>query len=209
MAESDGMRTRHFYNIIFIILFLAGCNSIIEPSVEKGVSINIPFNSDGRVDLDELFVEAKDIIYTRLPNAEYGATLLKVPCDDLSLSKGKITFLFKDRRKTWLGLKEQILFAYVVIDVGTGSLDLSITDQTDHYPSLLKYEEVSSRDFYDVLSAIKNHLDRNDFENCSIAVSQMDDYWDISVISNETSEYLDIFGIKSDNKQVIDDPIVR
>lgn len=203
------MRTRHFYKIIIIILFLTGCNSTVKPSLEKEVSINIPFDSNGRVNLDELLVEAKNIVDTRLTKAEYGAISLKVPCDDLSLSKAKISFLFKDRQKIWLGLKEQILFIYVVFDIENENFDLSITDQTDHYPSLFKYEEISSQDFYDVLSAIHNQVERNGFENCSLAVSQMDDYWDINVISNETSEYLDIFGIQSDNKQVINDPIVK
>lgn len=203
------MRTRHFYKIIIILLFLTGCNSIVTPSVEKEVSINIPFDSNERVNLDKLLVESKSIVHTRLPKAEYGAISLKVPCDDLSLSKAKISFLFKDRQKIWLGLKEQISFIFLVFDIENENFDLSITDQTDHYPSLLKYEEVSSQDFYDVLSAIHNQLERNGFKNCSLTVSQMEDFWDITVFSNETSEYLDIFGIQSDDKQVIDDPIVK
>lgn len=203
------MKTRQLYTIILLTLLITGCTSAKKSSVQKDVSVNVPLDSTGHVDLEKLFVNTKEIVQANLPKAEYGSTSLKVPCDDTSLSQGMITFLFKERRKIWLGLKEQVLFSYVFIDVQNGSLDFSIIDQTDHYPSLSRYAAISNADFYDVLGEIHNHLERNGFESCSLSVSQMDDYWDVSVLSNDNTEYLDIFGIKADNKQVIDYPIVK
>ena len=188
--------------LLVVVLFLVSCGRKVENTSEEAISIKIPHSAQGNIDFRSILEDIRKMIQLRLPNAKYAATIYRGTCNDLTLDKGKVTFLFIKDQKSWFGLRNQIVYAGAVVDISEEKVDISITDVTEYKPSTLKYKEIDNQKFHEILSTIQARLTEKKIENCSLEITQLLNYWHVLVRSTNNTGYLDEFGINSDNEVI-------
>lgn len=204
------MTKNHILSFLFIVILLVGCGQTSNTPFEMEMSIEIIRSPEEKVDIDSVFESAQRIIKEKLPKAEYAGTFYKQSCENQGQQNGKITFLFKEIRQEWFGFKEQILFAWFVVNLDNGKVNLSITNESDNDPSVDKYKKISNDDFQKMMAPVDNYLTEHNIENCSLAITEMKDYWHVLIWSPDRSMYLAEFGIDDEYNIVkVSDPITK
>jgi hypothetical protein len=191
-----------------MVIFVAGCGDNYETISDETIPLTIGLNDQRKIDYETIFSSAQKLVLERLPNAKYADTSYLCTCKTLFYGD-KLSFLFIDQNKSWFGLKQQVIFARAVVDLERRSVNITITDESNNYPSLEYYREISNLEFNSMLSVIETRLTNNGITECRLEISQVLDYWHVLVASTDDTGYLDEFGINSDNIVFnVPDPIV-
>ena len=176
---------------------------------DENIPLTTGFNDRNELDYETIFSSVQNLVTERLPDAKFADTSYLSTCRTLFYGD-KLSFLFIDQYVSWFGLKKQVIFVWTVVDIKKGSVNITITDESDNYPSLEYYPEISNEEFYNMLSTIETHLTNNGVANCRLEITQLMDYWHVLVASTDNTGYIDEFGIENYNKVIrVPNPIIE
>jgi hypothetical protein len=166
---------------ILTVLLITSCNSAGESNevLDKDIPIEVYSSNEQKVDVDRILSQVKELIKNYMPEGHYRSVYIRGDCDNLQELNGSITFQFVEEKERWFKIQPQIFYASAFVDIKQETLNISVRDETNHYPSTEAYPEVNNELIQKIIESATEKIAALGVEQCSVDITQLKDSWSV------------------------------
>ena len=172
---------KNLLTLMLIVLWITACSNAdeLKEITVEGIPIRVYNSNDQRVDVDTILNQVKESIKEYMPEGRYGFMYIRGDCRDLQDLKGTITFQFFEEKERWFNSQPQIFYAAAFVNINQETLDISIRNETNHYPSTDSYKEVNNEVVQKVIESAVGKIASLGIDQCSVEISQLKNSWNV------------------------------
>lgn len=191
---------------LLLILLLISCSSNLEltKTSASGIPISISNPGEKTVDFQLILTQVNEYVRKYLPKGQYRRVVYKADCEDIPNGEGNLVVQFLQENQRFLGITPQVISAVVNVDIKSGTLSLSISDESAHYPNMDRYPEVRNEDFFRVLETTNQYLETKGIKDCNVEITQLNTSWHVLCDPKNDKERKCAFSIDPKSFEVID-----
>ncbi len=194
------------FAFLLLLLLLGGCGLNKKNEVNKviGIPIELSKPTEEGIDFESILEQVDKTVKEYMPEGQYRRVIYKGKCEDISIGEGELVFQYIQVKPRFFSLKPIVLRATAIVNTQLASLDLSIRDESEHYPNINVYPKLGNEDFFKILNIVDGQIKSEGITNCDVEIVQLEESWAVECDPLNEKERGCQFSIDSNSFEVLE-----
>lgn len=159
--------------------WLVACRLGFQPRDMTGLSITISKPDTQGVDVNLVIENAQREVRRALPDAYLTLFVFSGNCESLSDLRGVIKLVFVQERDSAFRSKPKVFSAFTSVDTVNQIMDLSLRDESGHYPSTDKLNLLEGLSVEAIASIAHKRIAALGLSDCDVTLTSLQDSWSV------------------------------